>query len=200
MSNRERWIIYPLLFLTFGAVMRDKLIIPPKLAAREVVCEKIHSDEMEVGRARCQDLSTVQTRASRLVIDDDEGNNRAVLDVGNGGSGRLELLDADGRPAVGAGTDGTGRGGMMAVFRDAKPRAEISSNAWGGEVTAISQDQRIKMGIAFDKYSFFAFAQSSFAAWHLPLPRALLLTLPVSKTPAAKPASKPPSPSGRGPG
>ena len=41
MSERERWIVYPLLFLTLGLVLRDKLGMAKQVQAHRVVCEKL---------------------------------------------------------------------------------------------------------------------------------------------------------------
>jgi hypothetical protein len=36
MTSRERWIVYPLLFLTLGIAMRDKVIPPQHFVAQAV--------------------------------------------------------------------------------------------------------------------------------------------------------------------
>jgi len=42
MSERERWIVYPLLFLTLGIALRDKLGgTAKKIEAQRVVCEQL---------------------------------------------------------------------------------------------------------------------------------------------------------------
>lgn len=40
MSDRERWIVYPLLFLALGAALRDK--IHKQTRAKEIVCERLY--------------------------------------------------------------------------------------------------------------------------------------------------------------
>jgi hypothetical protein len=39
MSERERWIVYPLLFFALGAALRDKLF--QRVESREIVCESL---------------------------------------------------------------------------------------------------------------------------------------------------------------
>src|SRR5215475_15685804 len=39
MTERERWIVYPLLFLALGAALRDKLI--DRTTAKSIVCEQL---------------------------------------------------------------------------------------------------------------------------------------------------------------
>ena len=39
MSERERWIVYPLLFLALGAALRDKLV--DRTTAKSIVCQEL---------------------------------------------------------------------------------------------------------------------------------------------------------------
>lgn len=39
MSDRERWIIYPLLFLALGAALRDKFVEP--MVRKSIVCQEL---------------------------------------------------------------------------------------------------------------------------------------------------------------
>jgi hypothetical protein len=39
MSERERWIVYPLLFFALGAALRDKLL--QRVESKEIFCEKL---------------------------------------------------------------------------------------------------------------------------------------------------------------
>lgn len=50
MSERERWIVYPLLFLALGSALRDK--IAKQTQTKEIVCERlflVDSDGQSVG-------------------------------------------------------------------------------------------------------------------------------------------------------
>lgn len=40
MNDRERWIVYPLLFLALGAALRDKLA--KQTSAKQIVCERLY--------------------------------------------------------------------------------------------------------------------------------------------------------------
>jgi hypothetical protein len=55
MSTRERWIVYPLLFLTFGIALRDKIIPPAhsgnlamQFVAEEIFAQRIHCNTLFV--------------------------------------------------------------------------------------------------------------------------------------------------------
>lgn len=49
MNDRERWIVYPLLFLALGAALRDKLA--KQTSAKQIVCEQLYLVDAE-GRPR----------------------------------------------------------------------------------------------------------------------------------------------------
>jgi hypothetical protein len=89
MSTRERWIVYPLLFLTLGIVMRDKVceIARPTVHARE--------DELVAGTIRCGRLEIAQD--IRIGV----GRPAVVLSTDprtNGGV--IETLSPSGMPLV----------------------------------------------------------------------------------------------------
>ena len=80
MSERERWIVYPLLFLALGAALRDKLA--KQTRAENVVCERIYLTDSEgrpmgelTGQAlqlgsaeiRCANLNAIQVNAQTLL-------------------------------------------------------------------------------------------------------------------------------------
>jgi len=49
MTERERWIVYPLLFLALGAALRDKLF--DRTTSRSIVCQELTViDEQPLGR------------------------------------------------------------------------------------------------------------------------------------------------------
>jgi len=47
MSTRERWVVYPLLFLALGIAMRDKVLPPKTLRAGSVVCDRVACNRVE---------------------------------------------------------------------------------------------------------------------------------------------------------
>ena len=83
MTQRERWIVYPLLFLALGASLRDKFGGP---------------ESIDASRIRCDELRTTQV----VIADPHDKQPRIVLKTVQGGvkngdsshsSGQLELLD-----------------------------------------------------------------------------------------------------------
>ncbi|TWT43452.1 hypothetical protein [Botrimarina hoheduenensis] len=82
MTERERWIVYPLLFLALGAALRDK--IAKQTQTREIVCERLLVVDSE-GRsvaALIGDSSQLSRRDQALLADMRRSNSRlAVGDV-----------------------------------------------------------------------------------------------------------------------
>jgi hypothetical protein len=84
MSTRERWIVYPLLFLALGAALRDKLI--GRLQVGHVIC-----DRLESGQSDCRAL-IVRGPNGRPVVE-------AVMDA-KSNSGAIGIFSAEGVPLV----------------------------------------------------------------------------------------------------
>jgi len=95
MTSRERWTVYPLLFLAIG------------LALRAAVLSEEAAETLEAPRLVCRELvvtgadGTVLVHAGRVV---------------GGGGGRIEIKDATGVDAVAIGTGTGGREGVVEFF------------------------------------------------------------------------------------
>lgn len=82
MSDRERWTVYPLLFLTIGLAMRA-VLVPP---------------------ATMSDIEAVRLVCREIVVEDEDGT--VVLHLGRvaGAGGRLEINDRDGNALMAVGS------------------------------------------------------------------------------------------------
>jgi hypothetical protein len=56
MTERERWIVYPLLFFALGAALRDKFT------------HEVHTDVLHAGEIICEDLSVVDSKKPDRVV------------------------------------------------------------------------------------------------------------------------------------
>ena len=117
MSERERWIVYPLIFFALGAAVRDKIL--QRVEAREVVCENVvivdAQDPMvplaKLGfqRAVAHDPGQLADRSGVLILFDSEGNE--VCSLGYDSlmqrlqTPLLRVVDPHGQPLVIAGTE-----------------------------------------------------------------------------------------------
>ena len=96
MSERERWIVYPLLFLALGAALRDKLFdrtTSKSITSKSIVCQELTVVEEEpTGQQPVRVLARIGRTESV------GGLSRGYLFV----NGQFELVDevAPGRPPV----------------------------------------------------------------------------------------------------
>lgn len=159
MTSRERWILYPILFLTLGITMRDK-VIPPRLTAEEITAERIRCNYIEAGRAECPRLDTFQTDCRVLVVSDGHGREAARLGSIPKGGGRLELFAQDGKNRIAiVGVDEAGTSGMVETLdKTGAPLTQLRCNEAGGVVSAGSRDAKtwVVMGHTGREYGVFA--------------------------------------------
>jgi hypothetical protein len=116
MSERERWIVYPLLFLTLGVSLRDKMIRPIE---DEVRCRRlVVYDE---NHRRVAEIAPMQVSV--------HGAKEAVH------AGALRLLDPFGLPIVDVDYEGLNVTGSIDVFGPVnKPVVHIGASESGGVV------------------------------------------------------------------
>src|SRR5262245_35031150 len=68
MNERERWIVYPLLFFALGAALRDKFL--QQVETKELRCQRLVAKEVEVeGTILCTGLAVLdpENRTQPLV-------------------------------------------------------------------------------------------------------------------------------------
>lgn len=81
MTHRERWTVYPLLFLSLGVALRDK--IAPTFEAEQIRCRAI-----AVTDAEGDEVLSMQgdPQGGRLAVLDAAGRQIAILGGGSGGA------------------------------------------------------------------------------------------------------------------
>ncbi len=112
MTSRERWTVYPLLFLAIGLAVRAIAVPQGEFAAARV-------DELESTRLVCKEI----------VIENDDGTILVHMGrVVGGGGGRIEIKDQDGIDTIAVGTQQDHREGVVEFF-DAKgePSGQVSA-------------------------------------------------------------------------
>jgi hypothetical protein len=112
MTSRERWTVYPLLFLAIGLAVRAVAVPDEKLAAARV-------GALETARLTCREIvveaedGTVLIHMGRVIgagggrieIKDEKGVDSIAIGTGpQDRSGTVECYDADGKPSACAGT------------------------------------------------------------------------------------------------
>lgn len=99
MSTRERWIIYPLLFMTLGIAMRDKVVPPVYLGNPEV---QVRAAETISQRVRCRELHADLIVCKRLDVNNGL-NEESVVVLGsdrNTHAGVIETFNNKGIPQI----------------------------------------------------------------------------------------------------
>ena len=97
MTIRERWTVYPLLFLAIGLALRAATIPPAELEV----------DTVEAGRVVCGEIVVTSEDGTKLIH---------IGRVKGGGGGRIEISDRTGAEAVAIGTGPEGRDGSVEFF------------------------------------------------------------------------------------
>jgi hypothetical protein len=59
MSTRERWIVYPLLFLALGTALRPKLAPTFEASIMQVTSDDVKSRKLTADRVTCRSLTIV---------------------------------------------------------------------------------------------------------------------------------------------
>ena len=145
MSTRERWIVYPLLFMTLGIAMRDKVIPPVQLGsvglqfqAGEIATQRLRCGELQVGRVVCDRLQSNQSECHTLLVNGPNG--RPVVIAGadaNTHAGTIETFTASGVPQVRLLSTNTG--GAIVTFEAKQPSPQPAKNPAAGGQTPEKQ-------------------------------------------------------------
>jgi len=127
MSSRERWTVYPLLFLAIGLAIRAAIVAEGRLAVRV--------DELDAGQVSCEGLLVTGTDGTVLVH---------LGRVIGGGGGRIEIKDATGVDAIAIGTQAESRDGVVEFFDTA---GEPAGRLDGEEDEYARQDSNLQPSV-----------------------------------------------------
>lgn len=100
MTSRERWTVYPLLFLAIGLAMRA--VVQPLDRV-----DMVRADAVDAGQVVCREFLVTGSDGTVLVH---------IGRVVGGGGGRIEIKDARGTDAIAIGTRPEGRDGHVERF------------------------------------------------------------------------------------
>jgi hypothetical protein len=141
MSTRERWIVYPLLFLALGIAMRDKVIPPKRLQVEEVVAERMRCKQLQAD----QEIATGLVRSSQLQAD------QAICKLAKFRAIQCEefaIAGPNARPVVLIGAEAKTKGGLiMTLSSKGVPQVLLKPTDSGGVVVA-SEYKQVKVGEA----------------------------------------------------
>lgn len=116
MTSRERWTVYPLLFLAIGLAVRST-VVP------EAAFSTLTADAVETGQVVCRELvvtgqdGTVVVHVGRLV---------------DGGGGRIEIKDGSGVELLAVGSRPETREGVIEFYDDkGEPASALTAESGG---------------------------------------------------------------------
>ena len=122
MTERERWIVYPLLFLALGASMRDKFTKPAEFEATKLECDELRAHRVVIVDP-LQDRPRLKLGTLTEAIAQSTGSTPNI-------AGQIEVLDSSQRvqTAITGGavhTQALLSRGMVVVDPIGRPRVEI---------------------------------------------------------------------------
>ncbi len=128
MSTRERWIVYPILFLTLGIAMRDKILPPARIGGFGT---KLEAGEIDVRRLRCGEFQAGKGICNQL-------------ESGRSECRELFVVGPNGRPAIVALADPKSHNGVLETFTaDGKPLVQLQSSEAGGIIMTFGSSGRV---------------------------------------------------------
>jgi hypothetical protein len=139
MSTRERWIVYPLLFLTLGIALRNQFLPTNLFKAMDLHANEIKANDFTAHTILCDGL-VVRDKAScsKIVADQLEVNNLLKswqFRTADAEIGKLSIADTQGRPVIILGENRDTKSGMIQTLHESgAPQVEIFSNEFGGIV------------------------------------------------------------------
>ncbi|RIK84535.1 MAG: hypothetical protein DCC67_04865 [Planctomycetota bacterium] len=89
MSERERWIVYPLLFFALGAALRDKFT------------QEVRTDKLRAGQIQCEELLIIDAEKPDRVVAKLTSNAPQRNQPSGDRYGVLVLIDSEGRELCG---------------------------------------------------------------------------------------------------
>lgn len=169
MSTRERWVVYPLLFLTLGIALRDKIVPPSHFQAEEVTANKLHCGQLQV----------------------------AQLQVGQVVCRELLVNGPKGQPVVVAGTNVITQDGLVETFSaSGTPLVRFQSTEGGGLVTTVGRGNQV-VAMGFLDQNFGVFAQLPELGLTIPLTQSLTHEAKGDAAPTKKPKTPIKKPAGK---
>jgi hypothetical protein len=219
MSTRERWIVYPLLFLTLGIALRNQFLPTRRFGAVD-----LRAGEVSAQRIICYDLVVLQKgecdqfQCKQMQFNESLGKHLRVTGLAECmqlKSGREEcqamvVADPEGKPVILAGYDKNARAGVIQTMNTSGvPQVQIRSTDSGGLVTSVGHSGRVLVAMGHEGQNSGVFGQIPQVGppflltppWRLgiqttpikPAPSIAPVTPPQTSTPPSNQPSTPPA-------
>lgn len=130
MSNRERWILYPLLVLALGASLRTQLF--PAFGNMRV-------RDFESGAIRCSNLEVSES----ILIRGEDKKVRVLISDASNRTGQIHILGEDGKSVVALGANkATGAGAIDVYNAEGQIRVKVTSLEDGGAIATFTGNDK----------------------------------------------------------
>ena len=179
MSDRERWIVYPLVFLTLGIALRNQFLPTRQfgavdLKAGELTAQKITCNELVIREyAQCNQLQCEQFQFNEALgkhIRTLGLAECAQLKAGEAECRAILVVNADGKPAILAGADKNTQSGVIQTMNsNGMPLVQIRATDSGGLVTTVGHDGKILVAMGEEGQNIGVFAHFPQIGQTLPL-------------------------------
>lgn len=142
MTERDRWIIYPLLFLAIGLSLYARFFPANRLRARSMQCDEISCRHVRILGASGREEASLNERgllAHGVRVTAPGGEQRIILSTLPPDVGRVEVLGAKGEPLVVLGSDPDSKVGEVALFGEQElPVAVLTAERGGGSLATFT--------------------------------------------------------------
>jgi len=179
MSDRERWIVYPLVFLTLGIALRNQFLPTRQfgavdLKAGELTAQKITCNELVIREyAQCNQLQCEQFQFNEALgkhIRTLGLAECAQLEAGEAECRAILVVNADGKPAILAGADKNTQSGVIQTMNsNGMPLVQIRATDSGGLITTVGLDGKVLVAMGEEGQNFGVFAHFPQIGHTLPL-------------------------------
>jgi hypothetical protein len=198
MTDRERWIVYPLVFLTLGIALRNQFLPTRRfgavdLQAGELSAQKITCNDLIVRQEVCNQLQCEQLQFNEAL-----GKHIRTLGLSECVQHRAvesEIINTQGKPVVVIGADKNTQSGVIQTMNPkGMPLVQIRGTDSGGTVTTVGSGGKVLVEMGHEGQNFGVFAK-------LPQGQIVPLTLPWRIEPqnlVPKPSQSPATPQQQG--
>ena len=158
MTDRERWIVYPLVFLTLGIALRNQF-----LPTRQFGAVDLRAGELRRKKIICNDLEVRQTGTCNQLQCEQFKFNEALgkhirtlgltecmqLKAGEAECGAMLIINAQGKKVVLAGSDKNNHSGVIQTMAsNGLPLVQLRATDTGGAVTAVELGGKVVVEMA----------------------------------------------------
>jgi hypothetical protein len=200
MTDRERWIVYPLVFLTLGIALRNQFLPTRRfgavdLQAGEISAQKITCNELEI---REKGVCKQQFQCQQFQFNEALGKHIRTLGLTESAQlkateaefGAMLIVNTQGKPVVVVGADKNTQAGVIQTMNSSGllPLVQLRPTESGGAVTAIGQRGNVLVEMGQEGQNFGVFARLPQSGQIVPL------TIPLRMEPQSlvpKPSQSP---------